>query len=75
MKLQETSIVDPGIRAFVETFIKTNSEIEMDEYFYRLGHSNHEVWRHCIQCDYHWDAKKEPTGVRCPKCGMPGEVG
>lgn len=71
---RETFINSPELKAFIQGF-KRIEEPKLEELYYKLGHSNHEVWRHCIPCKEHWDAKKELSGVLCPKCGRPGDVG
>lgn len=75
LPLKETSINKPELKAFVQAFSNIVPEPKQEKNYYKIGHSNHEIWRHCVPCDEHWDAKTELSGVRCPKCGMPGEVG
>ena len=71
--IQGTSISNPEMRAFIETFIKDAPKLTVADYF-KLSHSNHEIWRRCIPCDEYWDARKALSGICCPKCGAEGTI-
>lgn len=74
-KPKKMFISNPDVKAFVQNFADKEEKKVTEEPYYKLGHSNHEIWRNCKPCDEHWDATKELSGVFCPKCGMPGDVG